>query len=121
LNSRASDQWADQRMNDSIQPRAGVEFRFKIAMATPPRIKALATISLMDIRSERNATPPREARTGTRSCATAAWVIVKPLSALYQRTYPSPDVMTPDINASATPDGARWTEESATALAMSAI
>src|SRR5262245_28877544 len=108
-------------MNASTQPRAGAESRFNTAMATPPSINALAMINLKDIRSERNATPPREARTGTRSCATAAWVVVKPLSALYQRTYPSPDVMTPDINASATPDGARWAEESATALAMSAI
>src|SRR5215813_4841139 len=99
--------WANQRMNASTQPQAGAESRFNTAKATPPRINALATTSLADIRSERNTTPPKAARTGTRSCATAAWVVVRPLSALYQRTYPSPDVMTPDINASAMPSGAR--------------
>src|SRR5215475_9986758 len=108
-------------MNASTQPQAGAESRFNTAKATPPRINALATTILADIRSERNTTPPKAARTGTRSCATDAWVVVRPLRALYQRTYPSPDVMTPDISASSTPTGARRAEEGATALAMSAI
>src|SRR5262249_57395137 len=97
----------NQRMIPPHQPQPGAESRFNTAKATPPRINALATTSLADIRSERNTTPPKAARTGTRSCATDAWAVVRPLSALYQRTYPSPDVMTPDINASAMPSGAR--------------
>ena len=90
----------------------------KMAIATPPSITTLATVSLTDICSPRNTTPPNAARTGTRSWTIAARVAVRPRSTLYQRTYPSPEVSVPDTTARTRPMVSTRIQERARILAM---
>ena len=72
-------------------------------IAIPPRIVADAAARRGVIASERNATPPNAAISGTDNCTVAARMAVSLLSAAYQMTYPMPDVSAPEAIARATP------------------
>src|SRR4051812_48824432 len=78
--------------------------RFPVsATATPPRIAIDASSRRKLSSSPSNITPPSAAITGTVNWTAAALVTVKPRSAVYQITYPRPEVTPPDSTAYQTP------------------
>src|SRR5471032_1364684 len=92
-------------IENTVRHRDGRYVRDLLAstIAIPPRIVAEAAARRGVITSDRNATPPNAAISGTDNCTVAARMAVSLLSAAYQMTYPMPDVSAPEAIARATP------------------
>ena len=95
------------RFQKQISPQ-GFFTRLKTASAIPPRINAPARNKRLDTASERITTPLHAAITGTESWTIAARVVVRPRSAVYQITYPTPEATAPESVASHIPFVERW-------------
>ena len=73
--------------------------RVIVAIPTPTKMMVESIINLRVKGSEMKIIPPKAAMTGTVSCAMPARVAVRCLRAMYQITYPSAEVIVPEVSA----------------------